>query len=74
MNLSSLKLRVSSGVTWLGIVDNCPNLEYLELEGGGLKDLVMVKSINDWLKKRLKRLSSLKVNRVPLRLGTDWKG
>jgi hypothetical protein len=34
----------------------------------------MVGSLNVGLKKRMRRLASLKVSHIPLRLGADWKG
>jgi hypothetical protein len=74
MNLSSLELRGVRGETWLGLAENCHNLEYLDLHGVGLDDQELVGSLNHGLKTRMKRLASFKVNLVPLRLGTDWKG
>jgi Leucine-rich repeat (LRR) protein len=74
MNLVSLDIQSAAAETWLGIVENCPNLEYIQLYGKELKDVVMVGSLNDGLKKRMKRLVSMNVNLVPVRLGTEWKG
>jgi hypothetical protein len=74
MNLKGLGVRNAPAEVWLGAAENCPSLEYLVLNGGGLKDAVMVGSLNDGLKRRMKRLSSLKVNQKVMRLGTDWVG
>jgi hypothetical protein len=53
-----------SGETWLGVAENCPNLECEDLFG---VHVVMMGSLSDGLKKRMKRLSSLKVNCIPAR-------
>jgi hypothetical protein len=75
MDLISLDIQSAAAEAWLGIVENCPNLEYIQLYGEELKDAVMIGSLNDGLKKRMKkRLASMKVNCVPVRLGTEWKG
>jgi hypothetical protein len=74
LNLSSFEVSDAAAATWLGVAENCHNLENLVLNGKGLMDRVMVESLNDCLKDRMKRLSSMKVNSVPVRLGTDWKG
>jgi hypothetical protein len=74
MKLSSLELRGATAEKLSYVAECCTNLEYLELHGYYLKDAVLVGSLNDGFKKRMKRLSSLKVNRVPVRLGTDWVG
>jgi Leucine-rich repeat (LRR) protein len=49
------------------IVENCPNLQMLDLENEEL-DAV------DLLKGGLKKLAKLNVNGGSVRLGTDWKG
>jgi hypothetical protein len=74
MNLVSLNIQGAAAETWGEISDNCPNLEYVQLFGEELKDVGMVGSLNNGFKKRMKRLASMKVNQVPLRLGTEWKG
>jgi hypothetical protein len=74
MNLVSLDIQSAAAETWLGIAENCPTLKHVQLFGEELKDVGMVGSLNIGLKKRMKRLSSMKVNCVSVRLGTDWKG
>jgi hypothetical protein len=53
------------------IVEYCPNLQYLELEVDAAETVEFVK----WkLKSGLKKLAKFEVNRVSVRLGTDYKG
>jgi hypothetical protein len=73
-NLISLNVWGATCETWLGVIENCPNLVSLELDGEDLDSDVMMGSLNDVSKKRMKRLASLKVKSEAIRLGTDWEG
>jgi hypothetical protein len=57
-----------------GVVEFCPNLQYLEVSKGGMILAARVEEVKDTLKDGLKRLAKLKVNGACVRLGTDWKG
>jgi hypothetical protein len=72
-NLAILDLEKPSKEVVYGIVESCPNLHYLNLEGLELdeEDLAELKQS---LKNGLKRLAKLKVNEESVRLGTDWAG
>jgi hypothetical protein len=52
---------------------SCPNIQYLRLIDHDIAD-VTLDSLNHGLKKKLKRLASLKMDDVPFRLDTDWVG
>jgi hypothetical protein len=71
-NLISLHLLGQSKELVDGIVDYCPNLQYLEL------DVEIDEEVNEalmgLLKNGLKKLAKLKVNWDSERLGTDWEG
>jgi hypothetical protein len=72
-NLVSLDLWEPSKVVVDGIVEHCPNLQYLEiwLE---YKDEIEREGLVGELKNGLKKLAKLKVNGKYIRLGTDWEG
>jgi hypothetical protein len=75
-SLASLKIWGATVGAWLTIAENCrhlQNLQYLHLSGEDI-DAGNLPVLNDGLKKRLRRLASLKVNDVSFRLGTDWVG
>jgi hypothetical protein len=57
----------------MGVYASCPYLQYLRLYDHDIAD-VTLDSLNHGLKKKLKRLASLKMDDVPFRLGTDWVG
>jgi hypothetical protein len=72
-NLVSLKLPFPSEEVVDGIVENCPSLQYLDLEDVEFDDEVkegIVRSI----KSGLKKLAKLKLNKESFLLGTDWEG
>jgi hypothetical protein len=74
-DLAGLEISGATAEAWLGIHTNCPNLKYLNISGDDLKDEEsMVAALNEGLKKRMQRLSKLKVNHESARLGTDWDG
>jgi hypothetical protein len=72
-NLISLELWETSSDVVVGIVENCPNLEYLEL-----KEVEIDKEVNEGLvgstKNGLMKLAKFKVNKESIHLGTDWEG
>jgi hypothetical protein len=70
-NLVSLVLWRPSKEVLDGIVEYCPNLEYLEVEE---VDEEVTDGMVGSLKSRLMKLVKLKVNWESVRLGTDWKG
>jgi hypothetical protein len=77
-NLVSLSLFNPSKEVASGIVESCPNLQYLTLECLELEgveweedDLAELKLS---LKHGLKKLAKLDVNERVIRLGTDWEG
>jgi hypothetical protein len=72
-NLTGLIVWDTTGELCLDLAESCPNLEYFQIFVEYL-DSAVIKSLNDGLKKKMKRLSSLKVNSKSLRLGTDWHG
>jgi hypothetical protein len=58
-----------------GIIEYCPNLQYLDLNIIGLKrDAATDADLVKKAKRELKNLAKLRVNYVSVRLGTDWKG
>jgi hypothetical protein len=72
-NLVTLDLWSPSKEVVDGIIEHCPNLQYLELEVGGIeKELKEV--LVDSIKYGLKKLAKFKVNGESIRLGTDWEG
>jgi hypothetical protein len=52
------------------LVDQCPNLERLDLH----LDFVSVEEMKRGLNAGLKKLAIFKVTGEPVCLGTDWKG
>jgi hypothetical protein len=73
-NLISLALWNATAEAWMGIHTHCPNLQYLRLIDHEIDDGAIIASLNRGLKKRLKRLASIKVDDEFYRLGTDWVG
>jgi hypothetical protein len=69
VNLSSLDLWTEMAETLMGVADYCPYLVYIKMNG-----CVLIEAAVEGLVKRMKRLSSLKVDGMPYRLGTDWEG
>jgi hypothetical protein len=67
----SLELYRVTADTVKGILENCPSLQHVRLFG--LVD-DNARSLENAIKDRLKRLASLKINGVAVRLGTDWHG
>jgi hypothetical protein len=55
------------------IVEHCPNLQYLDLDGVEF-DAKVKEGLLGSLKSGLMRLAKLKVNGESVRLGTDWEG
>jgi hypothetical protein len=73
MNLISLYLASPSKEVVDGIVEYCPNLQYLELDDVEFDEEVK-EGLMGSLKYGLKKLAKLEVNDVSFRLGTDWEG
>jgi hypothetical protein len=74
LNLSSFEVSDAAAATWLGVAENCHNLENLVLNGKGLMDRVMVESLNHCLKDRMKGLSSMRVIGKDIIIMSDRKG
>jgi hypothetical protein len=72
MNLVSLNLLNPSEEVVNGIVEHCPNLQYLELDVEF--DEEVMEGLVVSLKNGLKRLVKLKLDGKSMRLGTDWEG
>jgi hypothetical protein len=72
-NLVSLDLSDVSVEAIGVIVEDCPNLRYLELYSCGVGE-ESVESIKLKLKSGLKTLAKLNLDGKTVRLGTDWKG
>jgi hypothetical protein len=72
--LVSLGLQIATIKTIDAIMLHCPNLQYLSIirEVGDDVNVDRIKQVV--LRNGLKRLASLIVNDVSVRLGTDWKG
>jgi hypothetical protein len=66
-NLVRLNLWIPSKEVVDGIVDHCPNLQYLELDG-------VNEGLVGTIKNGLTKLAKLKMNGKSVRLGTDWEG
>jgi hypothetical protein len=66
-NLIRLELMRPSKEVVDGIIEHCPNLQYLELDR-------IMEGLAGSLKNGLKRLAKLKLNHMSVRLGTDWEG
>jgi hypothetical protein len=73
-NLNSLRMWHANVEAWMTIHSFCPNLECLSIIDHDVDGETTLASLNGGLKKRLKRLASLKVDDVSYRLGTDWAG
>jgi hypothetical protein len=73
MNLVRLNLWKPGKEVLDGIVDSCPNLQYLEIEEVEIEEEVKEGLVGS-LKNGLKKLAKLKVNEKCIRLGSDWEG
>jgi hypothetical protein len=71
-SLVSLKLRRPSKEVVEGIVEHCPNLQYLELVEFDLDD--EEEELVGSIKSGLKKLAKFKLNEESIRLGSDWEG
>jgi hypothetical protein len=75
-SLFSLSVRTSD-VLMVGLVESCPNLQYLSLQVGmeqGLGTLTKRGEYEVMIKKGLLKLKSLRIDYGVVRLGTDWTG
>jgi hypothetical protein len=72
INLVRLNLWRPSKEVVNGIVEYCPNLQYLELDVEFDKEVM--EGLVGSLKNGLKRLVKLKLDGKSMRLGTDWEG
>jgi hypothetical protein len=73
-NLVSLVLWEMSIEEIDGVVEYCPNLQYLQVRIDERMLAVRFDEVKQKLKDGLKRLTKLKLNGAPVRLGTDWVG
>jgi hypothetical protein len=69
-NLLSLEVTFSNPCSFDAIIEQCPNLQILNLRWRGLDKSAAI----DSLKRRLKKLEKLKLGGMDVRLGTDWEG
>jgi hypothetical protein len=72
-HLVSLAVRESKAEAWMAIYASCPKLQYLKFEVRDIAVNILATLIGG-LRKRLKKLASLKVSGKSFRLGTDWAG
>jgi hypothetical protein len=73
-NLVSLVLREMSVDGIDGVVEYCPNLQYLQVRFGERMFAGRDDEVKHKLKDGLKRLAKLKVNGASVCLGTVWEG
>ncbi len=73
-NLASLALRSVSEEAIGVVVEQCPNLQYLEVKFLQRFDSEKGDLIKQTFKVWLNKLAKLKVNGVSVRLGTVWAG
>jgi hypothetical protein len=80
IGLILLDMSVDSTERTEGIVEYCPNLQYLDLkinqdyDPEKMRYGQIIESNRQMLKAGLKKLAKLRVNDVSVRLGTDWNG
>jgi hypothetical protein len=73
MNLVWMNLWNPSKEVVDGIVEHCPNLQYLEIKDVEFDDEVKEGMVGS-IKNGLMKLAKFKVNNEFIRLGTDWEG